>query len=235
MTTLRPLSIIMPVLNEAGVLAESLAALQPLRERGHEVIVVDGGSRDNSLGIARRGADRVVMSGASRALQMNAGADYARHEVLLFLHADTRLPLAADTLIAEALQPMAARWGRFDLRLDSPRPVFRVIERAINWRSHLSGIATGDQALFVEREYFERVGSFDRIALMEDVALSRKLLHFAHPQRIRTPVLTSARKWEEEGVLSTVLLMWRLRLAFYLGADPDRLAARYRGERESRQ
>src|SRR5690606_11572401 len=129
MATQRSLSISMPVLNEAAVLADALAALQDLRARGHEVIVVDGGSRDNSLGIARKGADRVVRSGASRALQMNAGADYARHEVLLFLHADTRLPAAADSLVAEALQPQAARWGRFDVRLDSERPVFRIIER----------------------------------------------------------------------------------------------------------
>lgn len=221
------ISIIIPVLNEAAILPESLAALQYLRERGHEVIVVDGGSQDNSLSLARKGADRVVMSGASRALQLNAGAEYAKHEVLLFLHADTRLPPDADQLVSAALQPQAARWGRFDVRLDSPRALFRLLERGINWRSHISGVATGDQAMFVEREYFERVGSFDRIALMEDVALSGKLLHFARPQRITVPVLTSARKWEKEGVLRTMLLMWRLRVAFHLGADPDQLAAQY--------
>src|SRR5690606_37076194 len=229
MSALRPISIIIPVLDAAPVLAGTLASLQELRARGNEVIVVDGGSRDNSLGVARRGADRVVMSGASRALQWNTGADYARHEILLFLNVDSRLPPGADVLVSEALQPQAARWGRFDLRLDSPCLVYRLVERLINWRSHFSGIATGEQALFVEREYFERVGCFDRIAHMEDVAFSRKLLHFARPPRITTPVLASAGRWERDGVLRTALLLGRLRLAFALGADPDRLAVLHRG------
>lgn len=221
------ISIILPVLDAGAVLDAALQALQPLRARGHEVIVVDGGSRDNSLGIARRQADRVVMSGAGRALQMNAGADYAKHEILLFLQVDTRLPAAADQLIHAALAPQAARWGCFDVRLDHPHPVYRLIEQGINWRSHLSGIATGDQAIFVEREYFERVGSYDRLPLLEDVTLSRKLLHFARPARITTPVLGSVRRWEEGGVLRMLLRQWRLRAAFLCGADPFRLAERY--------
>lgn len=223
----QPISIIIPALNEDASLQQTLAALQPLRQRGHEVIVVDGGSRDSTITIARRHADRVAMSGAGRALQMNAGAEYAKHEILLFLHADTRLPADADQLIHAALAPQAARWGRFDLRLDHPHPVYRLIEHSINWRSHLSGVATGDQAIFVEREYFERVGCYDRLPLMEDVTLSKKLLHFARPARITTPVLTSARRWERDGVLRTVLLMWRLRTAFFFGADPFRLAEQY--------
>lgn len=223
----QPISIIMPVLNEGAALERTLLSLQPLRARGHEVIVVDGGSRDNTVSIARRHADRIAMSGAGRALQMNAGAEYARHEILLFLHADTQLPEAADELIHAALAPQAARWGRFDLRLDHPHPVYRLIEHSINWRSHLSGVATGDQAIFVEREYFERVGCYDRLPLMEDVTLSKKLLHFARPARISTPVLSSARRWEQGGVLRTILLMWRLRTAFFFGADPYRLAQLY--------
>jgi rSAM/selenodomain-associated transferase 2 len=222
-----PISIIIPVLNEASVLASTLQSLQELRARGHEVIVVDGGSRDSSVTVARKLADRVVMTGAGRSQQMNAGAEYAKHEVLLFLHADTLLPEQADRLIAEALQPRAARWGRFDVRLDSQRAVFRLIENAINWRSALSGIATGDQAIFVERHYFERVGFYDRIPLMEDVTLSKKLLYFAWPARVTSPVLTSARKWEQRGVVNTVLLMWVLRTAFFLGADPARLLQLY--------
>lgn len=225
MTT--PISIIVPTLNESAVVDLALQALQPLRARGHEVIVVDGGSRDNTLSLARKYADRTVMSGAGRALQMNAGAGYAKHEILLFLHADTLLPDTADELIHAALAPQASCWGRFDVRLDHPHPVYRLVEHSINWRSHLSGVATGDQAIFVEREYFERVGSFDRLPLMEDVALSKKLLHFARPARVTTPVLTSARRWEQGGVLRTILLMWRLRTAFFFGADPDRLAGQY--------
>jgi rSAM/selenodomain-associated transferase 2 len=224
----QPISIIMPVLNEGDGLEATLQSLQPLRARGHEVIVADGGSRDRSLTIARRNADRVVMSGAGRALQMNAGAEYAKHEILLFLHADTQLPEAADALVQAALAPQAARWGRFDLRLDHPHPVYRLIETSINWRSHISGVATGDQAIFVEREYFERVGCYDRLPLMEDVTLSKKLLHFARPARITTPVVSSARRWEQGGVLRTILLMWQLRTAFFFGADPFRLAERYR-------
>lgn len=228
-----PISIIMPVLNESAILEASLQSLQPLRARGHEVIVVDGGSRDSTLSLARRHADRVVMSGAGRALQMNAGAEFAKHEILLFLHADTRLPDNADSLIHAALAPQAARWGRFDIRLDHAHPVYRLIEHSINWRSHLSGVATGDQAIFVEREYFERVGCYDRLPLMEDVTLSKKLLHFARPARITTPALSSARRWEQGGVLRTVLLMWRLRTAFFFGADPFRLAEQYRAPDDS--
>jgi rSAM/selenodomain-associated transferase 2 len=223
----QPISIIIPVLDEAPVLEQTLQALQVLRTRGHEVIVVDGGSRDTTLSVARNGADRVLMSGAGRALQMNAGADVARHELLLFLHADTQLPQDADELIAQALLPRATRWGRFDIRLNAKRPVFRLIEQCINWRSALSGIATGDQAIFVERIYFERVGFYDRIPLMEDVSLSKKLLHFSRPARITTPVVTSARRWEREGVLRSIVLMWRLRTAFFFGADPERLVLHY--------
>lgn len=224
---IQPLSIIIPVLNDAPVLDVTLQGLQDLRARGHEVIVVDGGSRDSSVTVARKLADRVVMTGAGRSQQMNAGAEYAKHEILLFLHADTRLPEQADRLITQALQPRAARWGRFDIRLNSDKAVYRLIERSINWRSALSGIATGDQAIFVERHYFERVGFYDRIPLMEDVALSKKLLHFAWPERISSPVLTSARKWEQQGIVNTVLLMWCLRTAFFLGADPERLQQLY--------
>jgi len=224
---IQPLSIIIPVLDEAPLLEQTLQTLQVLRTRGHEVIVVDGGSRDTTLSVARKGADRVLMSGAGRALQMNAGAEVARHELLLFLHADTQLPQDADALIAQALQPQGSRWGRFDIRLDSKRLVYRLIEQCINLRSALTGIATGDQAIFVERIYFERVGFYDRIPLMEDVSLSKKLLHFSRPARITTPVVTSARRWERDGVLRSILLMWRLRSAFFFGADPERLAQHY--------
>lgn len=222
-----PISIIMPILNEGLILEAALQQLQTLRAHGHELILVDGGSRDSSLSLARKYADRVIMSGAGRAMQMNAGADFARHETLLFLHADTQLPQQADMLINNALASRAARWGRFDLRLNSPRLIYRLIENSINWRSAISGIATGDQAMFVERQFFERVGKFDGLPLMEDVSLSKKLLYFAWPSRIKTPVLSSARKWEQHGVLRTVVLMWRLRTAFFFGADPELLYQRY--------
>jgi rSAM/selenodomain-associated transferase 2 len=228
------LSVVVPVLNEAGVLEGSLAALRPLRERGHEVLVVDGGSTDASHAVARPHADRVLIAPRGRAPQMALGAAAAAGEVLLFLHADTRLPAGADGLIAAALGG-SRRWGRFDVRLSGRRPAFRLIERLMNLRSCLTGIATGDQAMFVQRTLYERVGGFATIPLMEDVDLSRRLRAAAgRPACVHTPVLTSSRRWETRGVLRTVLLMWRLRLAYFLGADPSRLAALYEGHGKPR-
>lgn len=223
---MQPISLILPVLDAGAQLDATLQPLQALRARGHELIVVDGGSRDGSLTLARRLADRVVMSGAGRALQLNAGAEHARHEVLLFLQLGLQLPQDADQLIAAALAPQAARWGRFDLRLAHSHPAYRLLERGINWRSRLDGIALAEQAIFVEREYFERVGCFDRLPLFEELTLSRKLLHFAPPACIDTPVLASAQRWQRDGVLRTLLREWRLRAAFRLGADPFTLARR---------
>ena len=221
------ISIIIPVLNEASTLEATLMALQPLRQRGHEVLVVDGGSRDSSVSIARKYADRVLMSGPGRALQMNTGADSSEHPLLLFVHADTQLPAHADELIHAALSPQSSIWGRFDIRFSSGRKVFRLLERGINLRTALSGISTGDQAIFVTRRYFERVGYFDGLPVLEDVALSKKLLRFGWPQRIKTPVLTSSRGWETRGVVRTILLMWRIRAAYFLGVHPDVLVRRY--------
>jgi hypothetical protein len=155
---------------------------------------------------------------------MNTGADSSEHPILLFLHADTQLPANADELIQAALSPQSSIWGRFDIRLASERKVFRVLERCINLRTALSGIATGDQAIFVTRRYFERVGYYDGLLVLEDVALSKKLLRFGWPQRVTTPVLTSSRLWETQGIVRTILLMWRIRVAYFLGVDPDILA-----------
>lgn len=215
------------MLNEAHQLEEALADLQRFRQQGHEVLVVDGGSRDGSVTIARKLADRVLMSGPGRALQMNAGAESASHDILLFLHADSRLPERADQFVLDALQRTEHVWGRFDLRLSSTRFVFRVIETSINWRSALSGIATGDQAIFVTRQHFEMVGSYASVPLMEDVALSKKLLKFGRPRRIAAPVRSSSRKWERDGIVRTMLLMWRLRTAYFFGVHPDVLVQRY--------
>jgi len=190
------ISIIIPVLDEALLLPDTLAALQDLRQRGHEVLVVDGGSRDGSVTIARRLADRVLMSGPGRAQQMNAGAESARHEILLFLHADTHLPANADTLIAAALQVPGQIWGRFDLRFSGTRVSLRLFERLTTWRSLVTGLASGTQALFVERTWFERVGGYDPVVAGEDAALSRKLKRHAWPARIAAPVVSSSRHWE---------------------------------------
>ena len=223
-----PLSVVIPVLNEAEGIVETLAALQPLRARGCEVIVTDGGSTDGSRERAMPLADRVVPSSRGRARQQNAGAAVARGEVLLFLHADTRLPADADRLVSDGLNASGRGWGRFDVRLTGRHPMLRVIERMIGVRSRLSGIATGDQAIFVRRGWFTRAGGFPDLPLMEDVALSKALHRQGPPLCLRQTVLTSSRRWEERGVWRTMALMWRLRLEFWLGADPAKLAERYR-------
>jgi rSAM/selenodomain-associated transferase 2 len=216
------LTVVVPALNEAAGIACCLEALAPLRARGHEVIVVDGGSTDGTAGLAAPLADRVIAAPRGRAAQMNAGAAAAHGDALLFLHADTRLPPQADRLVAEALAAHA--WGRFDVAIDSDDPRLAVIAFFINRRSRVSGIATGDQAIFVRRDAFP---GFAPIALMEDVAFSRTMKRVSTPACLAARVVTSARRWERHGIARTVLLMWRLRLAYWRGADPDELARRY--------
>jgi rSAM/selenodomain-associated transferase 2 len=222
---MRRLTIVLPVLDEAAIIVPALAALAPLRARGAEIIVVDGGSRDGTPHLAEPLADRVVAAPRGRGVTMNAGAAIGRGETLLFLHADTALPQDADRLIDAALSRRA--WGRFDVRIAGRHPLLGVVARMINWRSRATGIATGDQAIFVTREAFLSVGGFPDLPLMEDIAISRRLKRLCRPFCIGTPVVTSGRRWEQNGVWRTILLMWRLRLAYYLGAEPARLARRY--------
>jgi rSAM/selenodomain-associated transferase 2 len=226
------LSIIIPCLNESAVIGSALDALRPYRQRGAEVLVVDGGSSDDTLVKAREGADRLLNTARGRALQMNAGAKVARGTVLLFLHADCRLPADADLLIREGLQRAGKKWGRFDVRLSSRFLMLRIVGELMNLRSRASGIATGDQGIFVDRTLFEAVGGFPEIPLMEDIELSRRLKRHERPLCIPDPVTVSARRWEKHGVLRTILLMWRLRLAYWCGANPQTLALRYAPHRE---
>jgi len=222
----RRLTVVVPTLNESQGIVGCLDALAPLRARGHEVIVVDGGSEDGTAVLAEGRADRVLAAPRGRAGQMNAGARAARGEALVFLHADTRLPPDADRLVLEAL---AARgWGRFDVAIDGRGALLKLVGAMMNLRSRLTRIATGDQALFVRRSLFESLGGYAPIALMEDIELARRLRRSGPPACLRERVLTSARRWQGRGVLRTVVLMWRLRLAYALGADPARLADRYR-------
>ena len=223
------ISVVVPVLDEADTLARSLRPLQTVRGDGVEVIVVDGGSRDRTRCVARPLCDRVLDAPRGRARQMNAGAAAARGGVLLFLHADTRLPCGWVALVRDALGARGREWGRFDVRLDGAHPMLRVVERAMNLRSRLSGIATGDQAIFVTRAVFRKAGGFPDIALMEDVALSRALRTRSRPVCLRAPAITSSRRWECNGIARTIVLMWRLRLEYALGGDPERLARLYRG------
>ena len=216
------------MLNEADAIGAALDALQPLRERGHEVIVSDGGSRDGTLERAEaRGADRVVAARRGRARQMNEGARVATGRVFLFLHVDTTLPAEGDRQVFDALGDRSG-WGSFSVRLSGAHPAFRVIERMISLRSRLSGISTGDQAIFVSRDLFETTGGFAELPLLEDVELCRRLRRIARPVRPRTPAVTSSRRWEAGGIVRTTGLMWWIRGAYALGAKPDRLARHYR-------
>jgi rSAM/selenodomain-associated transferase 2 len=216
------LSIVIPALNEAERIDAALQALAALRRRGCEVIVVDGGSSDRTRELAEPLCDRVVSAARGRAVQMNAGAHQASGDALLFLHADTRLPPDGEILIRDAL--MHHLWGRFDVEIESRHRALKVVACAMNLRSRLSGIATGDQAIFVRRDAFP---GFAPIALMEDIAFSREMKRRGAPACLRERVRTSGRRWETRGVLRTVVLMWRLRLLYYLGARPERLARLY--------
>ena len=221
------LSIVVPTLNEADGIVGHLASLQPWRRRGAEVIVVDGGSSDGTLALAAPWVDAVASTHCGRATQMNAGARLARGDVLLFLHADTRLPESADLLIARACSAEGRAWGRFDVTIEASHPLLHIVAWSMNWRSRLTGIATGDQAMFVRRRDFERTGGFPELPLMEDIALSRKLKCIGRPRCLRERAVTSSRRWDRRGVLRTIVLMWRLRAGYWLGIDPGRLARAY--------
>jgi len=220
------LSIVIPVLNEADGIGGRLTVLQPLRAAGAEIVVADGGSTDGTCDLAAGLADRVVVAPRGRGSQMNAGAGEARGGVLLFLHADTDLPDGALPAI-EAAVAAGAVWGRFDVRIVGESPLLPVVATLMNWRSRLTGIATGDQAIFVTREAFARAGGFPDIPLMEDIVFSSEMRRIARPACLAAQVATSGRRWEKHGVLRTVLLMWGLRFRFWLGASPQALAREY--------
>ena len=217
----------MPVLNEAEGIQPTLQALAGVRQRGAELIVVDGGSNDDTVALAGPYADQVLSSARGRARQMNAGARLARGEVLLFLHADTQLPPAADEVIASALSA-GATWGRFDVHISGRPRMLRVVAALMNLRSRITGVATGDQAIFVSRSVFEAVQGYPDQPLMEDIELSRRLRRVAPPVCLRARVTTSGRRWETRGVWRTIWLMWRLRWRYWRGESAAVLAEVYR-------
>jgi len=221
-----PISIIIPTLNEEKTIKKSLKALQLLRLYGAEVIVSDGGSSDNTKAECGNLVDRWVDSAKGRATQMNSGAEAARYNAMLFLHADTVLPNNSVNLLKVFIESTSI-WGRFDVRLSGEKRMFRVIEFMMNWRSRLTGIATGDQAIFVRKTYFERVGKFPDQPLMEDVSITHKLKKISRPYCIKTPVTTNSRRWEKHGVWKTIVLMWSLRFKYMLGVDVQKLHRQY--------
>lgn len=219
-------SIIIPVLNEAEHIADTLKSLDAYRRQGHEVIVIDGGSNDDTVSITQQYADKVLHSDSGRAIQMNSGIDEAQGDALLFLHADTRLPGDAVSKVINAIED-GYFWGHFNVRLSGQHFMFRIIERMMNMRSCITGVATGDQAIFVGLESIEIVGNYPQLPLMEDVVFSKRLRKLGWPACIKQQVVTSSRRWEDKGILRTMLLMWRLRLLFFLGVSADKLARQY--------
>jgi len=221
------ISVIIPALNEAASLPHTLAALQGLRNRGHEIILVDGGSSDATVDVSRPLVDTLLQAARGRAVQMRAGAEAASGAVFWFLHADTRVPEHADRLINVALQDPDTHWGRFDVQLSERRVSLRLVAALMNIRSRLSGIATGDQGIFVRCSLYAAVGGVPPLPLMEDIALSRALRCHGRPAAIRQRLRSSPRRWEQHGVIRTILLMWGLRLAYFAGVAPSRLARFY--------
>ena len=222
------ISIIVPTLNEADSIVTTLERLKLFRQDGHEVIVVDGGSTDETVMLANSRADNVITSAPGRALQMNVGASQASGDILWFLHADTLVPDNATQLILDAFKNRKKQWGRFNIRLSGKSLLLRIVEKLMNLRSRISGIATGDQGIFVRREAFESIDGFKAIPLMEDLDISKRLKKLSRPCNLDEKLITSSRRWEENGIMRTILLMWRLRLAYTLGVSPEKLAHAYK-------
>ena len=221
------LSIIVPTLNEAGCIQTTLESLQPLRRRGHEIILVDGGSSDATCALAQPLVDQLLQSAPGRAVQMRTGATAARGHILWFLHADSHVPPHADSMILDALDRAQAHWGRFDITFADTHPLLKCVAWSMNQRSRLTGIATGDQGIFVRRPLYDRVGGLPPIPLMEDIGFSRSLKRYSRPCRITQTLSTSPRRWHAHGILRTIVTMWGLRLGYFAGISPERLAKYY--------
>ena len=218
-------SIIIPTLNEEKTIQGCLSALQPLRNEC-EIIVVDGESTDNTRSLAAPLADKVITSANGRARQMNNGARVSAGDVLIFLHADTCLPENALQLIQQEISSVR-QWGRFDIQLSGDHFMLSVIAQMMNWRSRLTGIATGDQVIFSTLQAFEKAGQYPEINLMEDIDLCKALKKISPPICLKAKVISSGRRWECNGIYKTILLMWSLRLRYYFEADPQTLAFLY--------
>jgi rSAM/selenodomain-associated transferase 2 len=221
------ISVVIPVLNEAECITLTLDRLQAMRRRGHEIIVVDGGSEDETVAVSHSLADRIIPAPRGRASQMRAGAAMANGSVIWFLHADSIPDDNADFLILNEFARCDSRWGHFDVLLSRDRFMLKVVAWLMNLRARITGIATGDQGLFMTRVLYDKVGGIPAIPLMEDIALSRILKRYSRPAVIKQKLVSSPRRWEKHGIARTILMMWGLRLAYFFGVDPVRLAKYY--------
>jgi rSAM/selenodomain-associated transferase 2 len=219
-------TIVIPTLNEEAEIEACLTRLQGLRKEGFEVIVVDGGSIDKTAQLLGGLCDQFISTRGGRAAQMNVGARKAMGEFIFFLHVDTQLPEKFPEVIS-SIKADRFCWGRFDVKLSGKHWPYRIIESMMNLRSRVTGIATGDQVMFVSQKLFREVDGFPEVALMEDVAMSQSLKNICSPLCLRQKVLTSSRRWEKHGILSTIVKMWWLRFSYYIGVDPVRLARQY--------
>ncbi|MES9850699.1 MAG: TIGR04283 family arsenosugar biosynthesis glycosyltransferase [Candidatus Thiodiazotropha sp. L084R] len=221
------LSVVIPCLNEGDGVEKFLRDLQYLRHQGHQLILVDGGSEPPISTSIESYVDRLLVSPTGRAVQMNSGAAIANGDLLWFLHVDSQIKPGIENAMLTISQS-GSLWGRFDVRLSGTHPLLRVVEWMMNWRSRVTGIATGDQGLFVQKQMFEKIGGFPLQPLMEDIEISRRLKRISAPCCLRERLTTSSRRWESAGIMSTILLMWVIRFAYWLGVSPSRLAGLYR-------
>ncbi|MDB9321014.1 TIGR04283 family arsenosugar biosynthesis glycosyltransferase [Nodularia spumigena CS-591/04] len=225
----KKISIIIPTFNEAANLENAIASTQP--STNVELIVVDGGSQDDTVSIAQSLGVKVISSPPGRAVQMNAGAMAARGDILLFLHADTRLPAGFDNMVRSALQQPQTVAGAFTLRIDADNWALRWVEKGVNWRSHFYQMPYGDQAIFLTTEIFQKIGNFPNLPIMEDFELIRRLKRTGKIAIIPVPVITSARRWLKKGVFQTTLLNQIVITAYFLGVSPERIRSWYRREK----
>jgi rSAM/selenodomain-associated transferase 2 len=221
------ISVIIPVYNEKGRLPVLLEKLAPVIDNGHEIIVVDGGSTDGTCENLSDSAASMVHSDKGRSRQMNAGAHQACGDIFWFLHVDSDFPVPVDAYIQTLVKLGEMQWGRFDVSLSGSRMIFRIIETMMNLRSRLTGISTGDQGLFVHNSLFNDIGGFADIAIMEDIEICKRLKKKSRPINATIRLQSSSRRWQKHGVLSTILLMWKMRILFFIGVDTAKLARLY--------
>jgi len=221
------ISIIIPTLNESESIEKTLNSLHTTLKEGNELIIVDGGSNDDTILKCKNYTDKVYTATKGRAIQMNVGADKSTNDILLFLHADTLMPQNFSAENLTALATITNEWGFFKVKFTSHHLLLRLVSTLMNTRSCLTRIATGDQAIFIKKELFKKIGGYKEIPLMEDIELSISLKKYSKPYCVKEFVMTSSRKWESNGIIKTIILMWKIRFLYFFGVSPQKLVNIY--------